>query len=225
MRRLLFPMILGLGGAAVLVSLGLWQLQRHDWKQGVLAAMEARIGAAPVALPAVPAAQRDQYLAVEVTGRYSGEGLAVLVSRRQVGPGVRRVDVLEADGGRRILVDRGFVPEAQRAQSGPAAGAARVQGNLLWPDEVDGFTPVPDLGRGLWFARDLPAMAAHLGAEPVLVVLRASDPADPEVEPMPVDTSAIPDNHLGYAVQWFGLAAVWLGMTAFWLWRNRRRPV
>jgi len=86
---------------------------------------------------------------------------------------------------------------------------------------VDGFTPEPDARTGLWFARDVPAMAAHLDAEPVLVIAR--DPTAPGIDPIPVDTSGIPNDHFGYAVQWFGLAAVWLGMTAYLLWRIRRR--
>jgi surfeit locus 1 family protein len=98
-----------------------------------------------------------------------------------------------------------------------------VEGNLHWPEEVDGFTPAPDARTGLWFARDVPAMAEALGSEPVLIVARS--PTAPGIEPLPVDTSHIPNDHLGYAVQWFGLAAVWLGMTAYLLWRIRRRTV
>jgi surfeit locus 1 family protein len=222
--RLIFPLLLGLAGVAVLASLGFWQLQRLEWKEGILAAIEARIGAPPVPLPPAPDQARDQYLPVTLTGTFTGEGVDVLVSRRQVGPGVRPVAVFAADDGRRILVDRGFLAEAARAtpRPGPAYGAVTVTGNLLWPDEVDGFTPAPDARTGLWFARDVPAMAAALGTEPVLVVART--PTGPGPAPLPVDTAGIPNDHLGYAIQWFGLAAVWAGMTALWLWRIRRRP-
>jgi surfeit locus 1 family protein len=120
------------------------------------------------------------------------------------------------------MVDRGFLPEDRR--SAPRdSGAATVVGNLHWPEEVDGFTPPPDARTGLWFARDVPAMAQQLSAEPLLIVAR--EPTGSEIEPMPVDLSGIPNDHLGYAIQWFGLAAVWLGMTAYLLWRIRRRTV
>jgi surfeit locus 1 family protein len=224
LRRMIFPLLLGVVGGAVLVSLGVWQLQRLAWKEGVLDEISTRIEAAPVALPAAPEAERDQYLPVEVTGTFTGQGLDVLVSRKQSGAGYRVIAVLETDG-RRVLVDRGFLPERLRdtPRPGPDAGAVAVRGNLLWPDEVDGFTPPPDARTGLWFARDLPAMAQALGTEPVLVVQRAASLQDAAVEAMPVDTAGIPNDHLGYAVQWFGLAAVWVGMTAFLLWRIRRR--
>ena len=225
-KRMIFPILIGLVGAAVLIGLGVWQLQRLAWKEGILAAIEARIQADPVALPVAPNQEADQYLPVEVTGTFTGEGLDVLVSRKQSGAGYRVIAVMET-GGRRVLVDRGFLPEEMRAvpRPGPAAGEVTVRGNLLWPDEVDGYTPAPDAKTGIWFARDLPAMAQALGAEPVLIVQWAATLEDASVDPMPVDTTNIPNDHLGYAIQWFGLALVWLGMTAYLLWRIRRQTV
>ena len=64
MARVILPLVFGLLGCAILVSLGIWQVQRLAWKQGVLAQIDARITAAPVALPIRPDRQRDQYLAV-----------------------------------------------------------------------------------------------------------------------------------------------------------------
>ena len=97
-----------------------------------------------------------------------------------------------------------------------------VIGNLHWPDEVDSWTPAPD-ARGVFFGRDIPAMAARLGTEPVLVVAREVSQNTPPATPLPVTTEGIPNNHLGYAVQWFGLALVWAGMTIFLLWRTAKR--
>ena len=223
-RRMIFPLLLGLVGGAILISLGLWQVQRLAWKEGILAQIEARIQADPVALPATPAKGPDQYLPVTLTGTFTGEGIDVLVSRKQLGAGYRVIAVMETEG-RRVLIDRGFLPEEHRSEArpGPEAGAVTVKGNLLWPDEVDGFTPPPDSKTGIWFARDLPQLATTLATEPILVVQWAATLDDPMVEAMPVDTTNIPNDHLGYAVQWFGLAAVWLGMTAYLLWRIRRR--
>lgn len=220
-RRMILPLLFGLIGAAVLAGLGLWQLDRLAWKEAALADIAARIVADPVGLPASPDPEGDRYLPVTADGRFTGESLDVLVSRREIGAGVRVIAVFET-AGRRVLVDRGFVREAERAVP-RGADVTTVTGNLHWPDEVDSFTPTPDATTGLWFARDVPAMAAALNAEPLLVVARA--PTAPGIEPMPVDTSGIPNNHLGYAVQWFGLAVVWLGMTAYLLWRIRRRTV
>ncbi|PRX38292.1 surfeit locus 1 family protein [Meinhardsimonia xiamenensis] len=221
MRRVFLPAIFGLAGAAVLLSLGFWQLQRLEWKQALLAEMTARAAAAPTAVPEAPDPERDRFRPVRVRGRFTGAELHVLTSMRGAGPGFRHVAAFVTSDGRRIMIDRGFAPAS--ADVAPAQGEAEVIGNLDWPRESDFFTPEPDIEQGLFFARDVTAMAEFLGTEPLLVVARRAEPADPRLTPMPVDPSAIPNDHLGYAITWFLLAAVWLGMTGLWLWRIRRR--
>jgi surfeit locus 1 family protein len=63
---------LRVGGVAILVSLGVWQVQRLAWKEGVLAEIEARIAAAPVALPEAPDPEADRYLPVADGGAILG---------------------------------------------------------------------------------------------------------------------------------------------------------
>lgn len=223
-RRFLIALVFGLAGTAVLIGLGVWQLQRLAWKEAILAEITARIAADPVPLPPSPdpADPAVQYLPVTLTGSLTGQALQVLVSRKDEGPGVRVIEVMALPDGRRVLLDRGFRPEARKADPLTVTDLT-VTGNLHWPDEVDGFTPPPDPAAGLWFARDVPAMAAALQTEPLLVIAR-TDTGD-GIEPLPVDTSGIPNDHLGYAIQWFGMAAVWLGMTVYLLWRIRRRTL
>lgn len=221
-RRMIVPLLIGLLGGAILIGLGLWQVQRLTWKEAILADIAARIADAPVPLPAVIDPDTDRYLPVTVTGRFTGDHLDVLVSRKQIGPGIRVIEAFETLDGRRILVDRGFLPDDARADPRPS-GPATVEGNLHWPDERDGFTPPPDPKTGLWFARDVAAMAQALDAEPTFLVARK--PTGGGIEPLPVDTSAIPNDHMNYAITWFSLAVVWLGMTAYLLWRIRQRTV
>jgi surfeit locus 1 family protein len=221
-RRMIVPLLFGLIGAAILIGLGTWQLQRLAWKEGILAQIEARLGDPPVALPLSPDPVADRYLPVEVSGRLTQDALYVLTSDREAGPGYRVVEAMLTDDGRRIMIDRGFLPEDKRGAP-PQGGSLTVTGTLHWPDETDSFTPPPDPVRAIWFARDVPAMAAALGTEPVLVVAR-SDTGD-GIAPIPVDTLGIPNNHLQYAITWFCLSVVWLGMTVLLLWRIRRRTV
>jgi surfeit locus 1 family protein len=217
---MIFPLLLGLIGAAILIGLGVWQLQRLQWKEAKLAEIDAKIIAAPVALPATPDAVGDKYLPVTTEGRFTGEEADVLTSGKFEGVGYRVIAVLETADGRRVMVDRGFLPEDQLALPRPP-GTVTVTGNLHWPDEVDSFTPPPDLVKGIWFARDVPALARVLKTDPVLIVAREA--TGDGITPMPVDSSAIANDHLNYAITWFSLAAVWLGMTAFWLLRINRR--
>ncbi len=217
MRRILFLLIFGLAGLGVLVSLGMWQVQRLAWKQGVLADIESRISADPVDLPKNISAAEDKYLPVTISGEMEPEEIHVLVSVKQVGAGYRIIQSFSTED-RTILVDRGFVSTTAK-QAERLTGQMEVTGNLHWPDEIDSYTPEPDIDDNIWFARDVPNLAAALGSEPVLLIARSQ--TDPGITPLPVDTAGIPNDHLQYAITWFGLALVWAAMTSYFLWRNR----
>lgn len=223
-KRMILPLLFGLVGCAILISLGTWQVQRLSWKEGILAEIEEKIAAAPVALPAKPDPQTHRYLPVDLQGAFTGSEIHVLFSIKNQGPGYRVISEFVTEAGRRILVDRGFVPTPRKSEDRAAQGIA-LEGNLHWPEEIDGFTPEPDVTANIWFARDLPAMAKTLGTEPTLVVARASTPTTPAVQPVPVTPVGIPNDHLQYAITWFLLAIAWAGMTAYLLWRIRQRTV
>jgi len=218
MRRILFLLIFGLSGLVVLLWLGSWQMQRLAWKRAIIQEIDARVAADPVAIPDHPDPAGDKYLAVLVHGTLLPQELHVLVSRKRIGAGYRIIAPFEMADGRRILVDRGFTPTA-RKNDPRTTGEMQITGNLHWPDEIDSFTPEPQMQGNIWFARDVPEMADALGTDPVMVVARSH--TDSAVTPLPVDSSAITNDHLQYAITWFSLALVWSAMTAYFLWRTR----
>jgi surfeit locus 1 family protein len=218
----MFPsLIFGLAGVAVLMALGFWQLSRLDEKVAQIAAIEARIGDAPGALPAATDPVVDRFRPVAAQGRHTGEVVHVLSSREGFGPGSRVIGAFETEAGRRILVDRGYLPEAARGGTVFASGPVAITGNLDWPRDADGYTPEPDMARGLWFSREVEPIAAHLDTEPVMVVARTDAPV-PGLVPTPIDGADLRNDHLEYAITWFLLAAAWAGMTLFLLWRIRQ---
>ncbi len=217
MGRVLFTLIFGLTGLAILVSLGLWQMQRLDEKETLLADIEARIIADPVSVPLNPDPVDDRYLPVHLTGEMLAGEVHVLVSVKQVGPGYRVLAPFLTNG-RTLLVDRGFVALEDKKTS-RQIGEMEIIGNLHWPDEIDQYTPDPDIDANIWFARDLDVVPAVLGTEPFLVIAKSK--TDPNVTPLPVDTKGIPNDHLQYVVTWFGLALVWAAMSVYFLWRTR----
>ncbi len=219
--RYVLPLFFGILGTVVLVSLGTWQLQRLVWKERVLDEIAARIEAEPVAVPANPDPQGDRYLSVSASGAFTGEELHILASTRHVGAVYRVISPFETTDGRRIMVDRGWIKPPQKDAERPA-GPATITGNLHWPDEIDGFTPESDAEKNIWFARDVPTLAAALEAEPVLIILRDTSETDPPVTPLPIDGAAIPNDHLEYVVTWYGLAIVWVLMTVYYLRRLRK---
>lgn len=214
------PLIFGILGVAVLVALGKWQVDRLAWKEGVIADIEARIGAEPLALPEAPDPAADRYLPVEVSGLVAPDTLRVLVSQKRVGAGYRLISALDT-GPRRVLLDRGFVSVDADIPE-PPGSTVSVTGNLHWPDDRLDTTPENDVAGNMWFARDVAQMADVLETEPVLVIAREVTPPEPGVSPLPVDTSGIPNDHLEYAVTWFSLAVIWAAMTAFFIRRQMR---
>ncbi|MGI3163265.1 SURF1 family protein [Pseudooceanicola sp. 200-1SW] len=220
--KLIGALVLGLGGVAILLALANWQLRRLEWKTEVLARIEARIAADPLALPDAPDPEGDRYLAVALSGQFTGAPLRVQSAREGLGAGYLLEQAFQMADGRRIIVERGFVPQAQAIPPAPE-GAVTITGNLVWPDEVDSFTPAPDLETGLFYARDLPALAAQLETEPLLLVRREGPAGGGALVAAPVSTAGIPNDHLEYAITWLSLAAVWLVMSAYLIYRIRKQ--
>ena len=217
---IVFVIVFGFTGTAVLLGLGKWQLDRLAWKQAILHEIDSKIAAQPVEIPQQPTVTKDLYLPVKAVGQLHPATLRVLVSQKKIGAGYRLISAFETEG-RRVLLDRGFIkieaplpPFVEQEMS--------VLGNLHWPDEIDSYTPEPDRDKNIWFARDIEAMANELGTLPILIVASQVSPSQKAVSPLPIDSS-IPNDHLQYAITWFSLAAVWIIMSAVFLRRTRTR--
>ena len=217
---IVFVIVFGFPGTAVLLGLGKWQLDRLAWKQAILHEIDSKIAAQPVEIPQQPTVTKDLYLPVKAVGQLQPATLRVLVSQKKIGAGYRLISAFETEG-RRVLLDRGFIkietplpPFVEQEMS--------VLGNLHWPDEIDSYTPEPDRDKNIWFARDIEAMANELGTLPILIVASQVSPSQKAVSPLPIDSS-IPNDHLQYAITWFSLAAVWIIMSAVFLRRTRTR--
>jgi surfeit locus 1 family protein len=234
-ERARFPIGLTIAVAiafVLLIGLGTWQVQRLHWKEGLL----ARIAA----LQAAPARPAEGVLTAVAGGidadftrvRLSCPGLAKapyveLYFLHEGEAGVRLISACRVDNPRygSILVDRGFVSDAVSARPpvDPADTApVEVVGVLRMPERGNLFSP-PNTPRQ-WFIRDVPAMAAALKApKPAPLFLMAETRTNPEWDALrplavPVD---IPNNHLSYALTWYGLAAALLGVYAAMLFRRR----
>lgn len=219
-RRMIAPMVFGIIGISILVSLGNWQVQRLAWKEAILAEIDTKINGPAVPVPAAPSRERDMYLHVVATGEMGASEVHVLSSSPATGPGYRIIAPFTLEDGRRILVDRGNVPEAEKQSERPLENG-RLEGNLLWMQNPPAFPP--NMEKNIWFNRDTEALAAALGTEPVLLVMSHSTLS---TGPHPVAVGVnIPNSHLGYAITWYGFALVWLGMTLYLLFRIKRKTV
>lgn len=213
----------------LLCGLGTWQVQRLAWKTQLLERISQAQTAPAEPLSAVLNRLSDHvdvdYVRVQFDcpGLEQGPVLQVYAVRDD-GPGRRVITACAIDGGpfRTLLVDRGFLTGKASA---PAVLTGPVVGVLRRPDRPGLFTP-PHLHPGdVWYYRDTAAMAAELGAAapaPVILMLERPAPASGNPAPAPVPVS-VSNNHLGYAITWFGLAAALVGVYIAFLRRARGR--
>ena len=223
MKRIWFIVFIGFAGTACLLYLGKWQIDRLYWKLGVLNKIDQKIAAAPVPLPVEPSESVHKYLSVEISGQFLQESIRVLASKKRYGAGYRIIHVFRTNG-RRLLVDLGFVG-LETDYDVDLINDISLVGNLHWPDEVDNFTPEPDLENNIWFARNVERVASALKTEPILLILKDSTLKDQNITPMPIDTTHIPNDHLQYAITWFSLAIIWALMSCLFIWTTRQKAL
>ena len=214
-RRLLVPGAITAVMLAVLIGLGVWQLERLQWKRGVLAQLDAADAATPVPLPFDPHPMQK----VRVTGRWLPDLLAwygaeVRDTSEGSVMGSQVLMPLQMDNGTIVLVDRGWVPTTRKVQIPSPSGAVTITGWLRASEQQGLFSP-PDAPLVQRFYTMNPGkIGAALGIAPVLpfvVMQLAQGPVDGYPIPQ-MRLPRPPNNHLGYAFTWFGLALGLLGV-------------
>ena len=175
----------------------------------------------PQHLPSAVKETEHKYLPVELSGKIKGSFVKVMASQKFIGAGYRVITPFELQKGNVILVDLGFIRH-EFASKINLSGDLNIIGNLHWPKEVDFFTPDPDKKNNIWFARDVNELSKELGTEPILVVAKSFSPLIVHLDPLPINTKNIPNNHKQYAITWFALAFIWLGMGLFFIYRTSK---
>ena len=203
----------------ILVGLGIWQLERLTWKENLIATVSGHMTAAPVSLDDALKLSADdvQYRKVALTGHFDNAKENFVFTTDVNGDPVYHVlTPFITDDGRTLMVDRGEIPQNLLPPQSRKAieGQTRVVGVWRVPDSPGAFTPAPVPDKHIWYARDLKGMTAadHLTlAAPV--VIEADATPNPGGWPKGGQTVVdFPNNHLSYAITWFGLAAGLIGV-------------
>ncbi|ANH07664.1 SURF1 family protein [Shinella sp. HZN7] len=228
-RRLLTSVLVLL--AAVFLALGTWQVQRLFWKRDLIARVESRVHAEPVAAPAragwpAISAERDEYRRVTATGLFQHDKTVLVQAVTERGAGFWVLTPLRLADDTTVLVNRGFVPADRRAPvdragSELAAGPVAVTGLLRLSEPGGGFLRANDPAGERWFSRDVAAIAAAKGLSDVAPYFIDAD-ATPNPGGLPVGgltVIAFRNSHLVYALTWYVLAA----MSTAGLWHVHRR--
>ena len=225
-----FPVVLTILAVAllgVLLALGVWQVQRMQWKEGLMDGAEAAAGLPPLPLAEALKVDNPEFRRVILTCR--GLGAAPYVELQSIessDAGVRLVSACRPEGMEEtLLVDRGFVPADISAR--PTVNAddtmpVVIIGVLRRAPAPSALTPPPAQGR--FYGRDAEAMARALKVEgpisPFTVFATTSTNPDWAALRPSAPPAAFTNNHLGYALTWFGLAAA---LIAFYVVLLRRR--
>jgi surfeit locus 1 family protein len=232
-RGLLIPSLTALAAFAVLVGLGVWQLERKAWKEGLIDTLTRWLSAPPIALPPPDQWRRftqqdDEFRHVSFRAEVpAGQEALVYTSGSSLRPDVSGsgywVFSPARVGGGTVVVDRGFVPEgrqeAKTRPEGQAAATIDVVGVLRWPETPGMFAPADDPAHNLWFTRDPVAMAkAKQWGDVAPFYVEQESPVPPGGLPKPGPLKvSLPNDHLQYALTWFGLALVLVAVFGFWV--------
>ena len=194
---------------AILVALGVWQVERLHWKEGLLASIAQGEAAPPVPLAEAP----TPFSKVELAGTLRDVGyygIDVRVTPAGEQEGAFRLGVVERPGSLPVLVNEGWVPDGTPLDGAPRP--ARIVGYVLPPTPPGAFTPKGDAGTKHFYAEDPASVGAVLGLPRLapFVVVALGD-AVPGVFPQPAQhLPEPPNNHFQYALTWFALAAALL---------------
>ncbi len=205
-------------GTASLVALGVWQLERREWKHALIERVEQRVHAAPIAAPGPqrwPSLDRQnaEYLRVTATGHFLPGRETLVRAVTALGGGFWVLAPFQADDGFIVLVNRGFIPPdrrdpASRKDAVAAGDETTVTGLVRITEPGGGFLRANVPAEERWYSRDVAAIsyARKLsGTAPYFIDAEASA----EAGRLPVGGLTVvtfPNNHLLYAVTWFGLA-------------------
>lgn len=229
-----------IAGIAILIGLGMWQLDRKVWKENLIATVSSRAEREPHALPPRSDWERlkadtNEYTRVAFSAEFlEGEEAYAYTAGSSLradveGQGFWVFSPARLAGGSILLINRGFVPTdhkdpAKRAEGTPR-GSVDIVGYMRWPEARNLFTPPDEPNNNVWYARDPKAMAeAHKWTLAAPFYIDQEAPMPPGGLPKPGKIEVrMPNNHLQYALTWFGLALALGGVYVAWLAARLRR--
>ena len=201
----------------VLIWLGLWQVQRLEWKLGLVERMEERLDAPALDISDQQLNAADEYRRYSVTGQFlSGTEFHWLTTSDEFGVGYQVFAPFQLADGRRVIINRGYIPVALKDPTTrtPPRSVETFEVIARIPQAPGALDAENDVAANIWFTRDIAAMIALAGEENYIpLYLERDGEVSADVWPKPGAAQAkLVNNHLDYALTWFGLAIVLLAI-------------
>lgn len=211
-RPSLWPTLFLIASLPILLWLGTWQLQRLEWKLGLVERMEARLDAPAIAIEDVNPGVDDEFRRYRVSGTFDEvTEFHWLATSETYGIGYLIFSPLTLEDGRKVIVNRGFVPSPlKEAMDDRPGGREAFEAIARVPETPGALDATNDVAANIWFTRDIAAMAALAGGGRYLpIYLEKAGVVPEEVWPKPGAAKVtLVNNHLDYALTWYGLALV-----------------
>lgn len=235
-RRVWFAAPLVLLALAILLGLGTWQVKRLYWKEALLADIEERRNAAPATVAEIEAIAKSggdiEYRRVSLSGTFDHARERHFFATHQGRTGYYIYTPLTLADGRVLFVNRGFVPfemkDPAKRSEGQVTGEVTITGLARAPlvAKPSSLLPDNDIAKNIFYWKDLAAMASSADIPPDrLVKLFVDADAAPNPGGWPqggVTLIDLPNNHLQYAITWYGLAAALVIVAGFAYFRNHK---
>ncbi|MGQ0741761.1 MAG: SURF1 family protein [Alphaproteobacteria bacterium] len=216
---------------ALLIGLGAWQLERLAWKNDLIERVHARMSAPPLTFENAlrDGIEKFEWRRISIGGHFLYDREVYLFATGKEGqPGLHVVTPLVTGRGQTVLVDRGFIAQEMRdprtRAAGQVTGDVFITGVVRLSRPPGAFTPKPDAVTRTFYSRDVSAMAQAAGVRAsVPVIVEADASPNPGGWPKGGQTRVdFRNEHLQYAITWFGLALVLLVIYVVFHVKHRR---
>ena len=210
-----------IAATAIMLKLGFWQLQRLEWKEAIIADIEAQEAVDPTQTP-LDLETADNFAMGYIDGTFNPNMISIQPRTKDGQVGQHIYSVIQTAQGQNLAVNFGWL----RAGETPTVAdlyLERFIGYLREPDKPNAFTPSNDPANNKWYGFDEESFKRYFNVDNLNdKVLYATYPLSVR-NVQPFEGLPRPRNkHAQYATFWFGMSGLLLFLSGFYAWRQRK---
>ena len=201
-----FPHVFALFAFCFMFSLGVWQMQRLEWKTQLIAKIDKGLNSAPITLTSYQGIANNEYKLLQVEGEFLTDKDQELLNRTFNGkPGVHILSPIKTKDGNVVIVNRGWVPVDEKYDK--PVGVQVVTGIVRSTQKDNWIALKNEVGKGFWYWVELDKIYQSVDAKPqdfyLDLVSETPNKTYPYALPKKIE---LYNEHLTYAITWFSLS-------------------